>query len=89
MVFRSTILMSLAACAQPLSKTSKTVSASPITVEEASPARDGNIAISEEFLAAKQKNTTEAYELFIARHPNHILAKEAKTLRDAVKSMLK
>lgn len=35
------------------------------------PARDGNIAIIEEYDAAVQKNTIEAFELFILRHPDH------------------
>lgn len=37
----------------------------------ASPARDGNIAIMEEYDAAVQKNTIEAFELFILLHPDH------------------
>lgn len=41
-------------------------------------ARDGNVAIWEEFEAAKRKDTAEAYALFIARHPNHKLATKAK-----------
>jgi len=41
-------------------------------------ARDGNIAIQEEFEAAKAKNTIAAYEHFIARHPKHPLTEQAK-----------
>lgn len=44
----------------------------------AAPARDGNIAILEEFDAAVIKNTIEALELFVLRHADHPLAKEAK-----------
>ena len=48
------------------------------TTSDANTARDGNIAIQEEFEAAKAKNTIVAYELFIARHPKHLLTKQAK-----------
>lgn len=44
----------------------------------AAPARDGNIAIREEFEAAAARNTREAYQLFIDRHPDHPLAEEAR-----------
>ena len=42
------------------------------------PARDGNIAIREELDAARRAGTVEAYELFIARHPQHPLAEMAR-----------
>ncbi len=41
-------------------------------------ARDGNIAIQEEYDAAVMKNNIAAFELFIARHPDHELTKQAK-----------
>ena len=47
----------------------------------AAPARDGNIAIREEFEAARRANTVEAYDLFIARHPGHPLVPEAERER--------
>ena len=47
-------------------------------------ARDGNIAILEEFEAAQKKNTKEAYELFIKRHPSHELAQKAKKQMQAL-----
>jgi hypothetical protein len=37
-------------------------------------ARDGDIAIQEELDAARRAATIEAYDLFIARHPDHPLA---------------
>ncbi len=43
----------------------------------AAPARDGNIAILEEYEMARSQNTLAAYQLFIARHPGHPLAKDA------------
>lgn len=43
----------------------------------ANTARDGNIAISEEFDAAVARNTVDAFKLFIDRHPAHRLAEEA------------
>lgn len=44
---------------------------------QANTARDGNIAIREEFDLAVQVNTTDALQLFILRHPGHPLAEEA------------
>jgi hypothetical protein len=44
-------------------------------------ARDGNIAIQEELDAARRAATVEAYDLFIARHPDHPLAKLAREER--------
>ncbi len=45
------------------------------------PTRDGNIAIREEFDAARAKQTVEAYDFFIERHPGHPLTKKAKSER--------
>ena len=42
------------------------------------PTRDGNIAIQEELDLAVLKNSQEALELFIRRHPDHKLVKSAK-----------
>lgn len=47
-------------------------------------ARDGNIAIREEFDAAVAAGTLAALALFIARHPGHPLAIEAETRRRAL-----
>jgi len=44
-------------------------------------ARDGNIAIQEELEAARRAATVEAYDLFIARHPDHALAQVAREER--------
>ena len=40
--------------------------------------RDPEIAVREEYDLAKGRGTAEAFELFIARHPNHALAAEAR-----------
>ncbi|HEY8268318.1 MAG TPA: hypothetical protein VIG34_06625 [Xanthobacteraceae bacterium] len=40
--------------------------------------RDPEIAVREEYDLAKGRGTVEAFELFIARHPNHALATEAR-----------
>lgn len=48
------------------------------------PARDGNIAIQEELCAARAKGTAAAYDLFIARHPQHPLAEVARKERAAL-----
>ncbi len=45
---------------------------------EIPPARDGNIAIREEYDAAMAANTVAAFEIFIARHPDHTLANLAR-----------
>ncbi len=42
------------------------------------PPRDGNLAIIEEFAHLESQNTIEAMELFIARHPDHILVEKAR-----------
>lgn len=40
--------------------------------------RDPDIAVQEEFDAARARATVEAWELFLARHGNHRLAAEAR-----------
>jgi hypothetical protein len=45
------------------------------------PPRDGNIAIQEELDAARRAGTVAAYDLFIARHPDHKLADIARRER--------
>jgi hypothetical protein len=47
-------------------------------------ARDGNVAIREEFDAAIAARSADALSLFIARHPRHPLAAEAETARRAL-----
>jgi hypothetical protein len=42
------------------------------------PARDGNIAIQQEFDQARKADRVEAFELFLARHPDHPLAAAAR-----------
>lgn len=44
-------------------------------------ARDGNVAIAEELCAARRQATLAAYDLFIARHPDHPLAAQARKER--------
>jgi hypothetical protein len=44
-------------------------------------ARDGNVAIRQELDAARQANTLAAYDLFIARHPQHPLTAPAREER--------
>lgn len=43
--------------------------------------RDGNIAIAEELEAARRVRTLAAYDLFLARHPDHPLAEAARRER--------
>jgi hypothetical protein len=47
-------------------------------------ARDGNIAIAQELDSARKADTVEAYDLFIARHPDHPLAEAARREREAL-----
>jgi hypothetical protein len=49
------------------------------------PARDGDIAIQEELCAARKKGTVAAYDLFIARHPEHPLAATAREERERLR----
>lgn len=46
------------------------------------PARDGDVAIREELCAARKKATVEAFDLFIARHPDHPLVPVARQERE-------
>ena len=48
------------------------------------PPRDGNIAIQQELDAARRAGTLEAYDLFIARHPQHPLVQTARQERARV-----
>ena len=47
-------------------------------------ARDGNVAIAQELEAARRYGTIQAYDLFIARHPDHPLAEAARRDRQAL-----
>jgi hypothetical protein len=42
------------------------------------PARDPQLAVEEEYQMARRKNTVQALELFIARHPDNPLAAKAR-----------
>jgi hypothetical protein len=42
------------------------------------PARAPEVAAEEEYLAARQRSTTEALELFIARHPDSPWVEKAR-----------
>ena len=46
--------------------------------------RDGNVAIREELDAARNARTPAAYDLFLARHPDHPLADTARRERAAI-----
>ena len=48
-------------------------------------ARDGNVAIQEELDAARRAGTRAACDLFIARHPDHPLARTARQERERLK----
>ena len=60
--------------------------ANPVPSNTLPPARDGNIAIQEELEAARRAGTIEAYDLFIARHPDHPLADAARQERARLRS---
>jgi len=55
----------------------------------ANTARDPDIAVREEFEHLKSRNSIEALDLFIRRHPDHPLASEARGLIEAKKQVLK
>jgi len=46
--------------------------------------RDGDIAVREELDAARRAGTLAAYDLFLARHPGHKLARVARRERAAL-----
>ena len=52
-----------------------------IPEKQIAPARDGDIAIQQELDAARKAATLEAYDLFLARHPQHPLAEIARRER--------
>lgn len=56
------------------------------TSSDAAPARSGDIAIEEELDAARRAGTAEAYELFMARHPDHVLAGVARAERERLRT---
>ena len=49
------------------------------------PPRDGNVAIQEELEGARRDGTVAAYDLFLARHPQHPLAGAARREREALR----
>jgi len=49
------------------------------------PPRDPDIAVREEFDAARARATPEAWELFLARHGDHRLAAEARKELEKIK----
>lgn len=49
------------------------------------PARDPSAAVAEEYELARQKGTPEAFELFIARHPDSPQAQKAREDLGAMK----
>ncbi len=53
---------------------------------EIAPARDGNIAIAEELCAAREAGTIASFDLFLARHPGHPLAAQARSEREQIRS---
>jgi hypothetical protein len=48
---------------------------------EIAPARSGEVAVRQEFEAARGAGTRQAYTQFIARHPDHALAQVARRER--------
>lgn len=51
--------------------------ANPVKSPPIAAARDGDIAIEQELCAARKQRTLAAYDLFIARHPEHRLVRIA------------
>ena len=50
----------------------------PLRESTAPPARNPDIAVGEEYQIALRQGTPQALELFIARHPDHPLAEQAR-----------
>lgn len=51
--------------------------------------RDGDVAVGEELDAARRAATLAAYDLFLARHPRHKLARTARRERAAIAARAK
>lgn len=66
---------------------SKQYKEQPVSSEKSSnaPARDGNIAIREEFDLAVKAGTKKALEIFILRHPDHELSVRAALMIEKIK----
>lgn len=72
-------LIWLAAAAAALAGSGET--REPLMQQDMAPARSGDVAIREELCAARKAASIEAYDLFIARHPEHPLAEIAREER--------
>lgn len=69
-----------------MSKPAKADEKPPASPERAMPpARNPEIAVEEEYEIARRRGTTEALELFIARHPDSALAERARTKLERIK----
>ncbi len=79
-------LLVLVLAAYPDTNGDPAMSDTPARGGENRPARDGNIAIRQEFDAAVAENSIESYEFFIARHPDHPLAALAREHLAAISS---
>ena len=53
------------------------------------PRRDGNVAVAEELDGARRAGTIAAYDLFLARHPDHKLARTARRERRIIAERLR
>lgn len=71
----------LLAVAQGSSKDGLQMAQAPFLPSGAAPARDGTVAVQEELDAARRAGTVDAYDLFLARHPDHALAATARRER--------
>lgn len=67
--------------AMTLSAAAPRVVASPPMAAPMRKARDPEIAVCEEFTAARAARTRAAWDLFIARHPGHRLLRAAREER--------
>ncbi len=77
----------LAERSYPMAKTDDTTRLAQDRRSEPLPRpRDPEIAVREEYDLAKGRGTAEAFELFIARHPNHALVVEARRELERLKS---
>lgn len=61
-----------------MSKSASADDANAVRNRTTPPARDPKIAVQEEYQLARRQGTTQALELFIARHPDDPLAAKAR-----------
>jgi hypothetical protein len=85
LLFLAAAASAAGACGSETRMDDRIAEPAPAAAAENARARDGDIAIAQEMEAARKAGTVAAYELFLARHPRHELAGEARAELDRLK----